>query len=73
MKSDKLMTSSNSSSICKKPNVVCICVKKDIEYLMDFTVISTGDELRSHVSKYCLKGLCKTAERSTKSSSIKKH
>lgn len=40
--------------------------EKDIEYLMDFAVVSTGDELCSHISKYCPKGLCKTTERSTK-------
>jgi hypothetical protein len=40
--------------------------EEDTECLMDFAVVSTGDELCSHISKYCPKGLCKTRERSKK-------
>jgi hypothetical protein len=29
---------------------------------MDFVVVNTGDEMCSHISKYCPKGLCKTRE-----------
>jgi len=39
---------------------------EDIECLMDFAVVSTGDELCSHISKYCPKGLCKRRDRSAK-------
>lgn len=34
-------------------------MKKIFDRPMDFAVVSTGDELRSHISKYCPKELCK--------------